>query len=49
MEFNKISVQVLEAITAVVGADNVLTSHDSLEKYSTQYNGSEITWEHLLK
>lgn len=34
MEFNKISVQVLEAITAVVGADNVLTSHDSLEKYS---------------
>src|ERR1700712_1214581 len=34
MEFNKISAQILEAITSAVGADNVLTSNENLEKYS---------------
>jgi len=34
MEFNKISAQILEAITAIVGTGNVLTGRESLEKYS---------------
>jgi glycolate oxidase len=34
MEFNKISAHTLKAIIAVVGEGNVLTNHESLEKYS---------------
>lgn len=34
MEYNKITPPILEAITAIVGADNVIIQHAELEKYS---------------
>lgn len=34
MSFNKITPNILAAITSIVGADAVITNHDGLEKYS---------------